>query len=99
MTVNKTYMLYITECLNPYNNENDTIYLGSCQDPIKLYKNGLNIENIKCENRGIVLRWLDLVEKELSFQEKYDLEYAFMHNPEDEFSHSIKNITLYIKQI
>jgi len=102
MTDNKTYtyVLYITECLNPYDaNDNETIYLGSCQDPIKLYKNGLTVKNIELGNRGIVLRWLNLVEKELNYQEKYDLDYAFMHNPEDEFSYPIKNITLYIKKV
>ena len=46
-----------------------------------------------------VLEWIDLYEKELDHHEKYDLEYAFKHNPLDEFSYPIENMTLVIKKI
>ena len=32
-------------------------------------------------------------------QEKKDMEYAFMYNPQNEFSYQIKDMTLHIKKI
>ena len=92
-----TYMLYFTVKHLQYDEE--TIHLGCCKDPIQLYKNGLYIDYVEPKNKANVLEWIYLVEQELSSDEKYDLEYAFMYNPEKEFSYNIQNMTLHIKKI
>ena len=92
-----TYVLYLN-----FENQFEptiTIFLGSCKDPIELYKSGLYIDNVEEKYKSYVLEWIDLYEKELDPHEKYDLEYAFKHNPLDEFSYPIGNITLVIKKI
>ena len=92
-----TYMLYFTVKHLQYDEE--TIHLGCCKDPIELYKKALDYNYIERENKTLVLTWANLVDTELSSDEKYDLEYAFMHNPEDYFSYSIKHMELHIKKI
>ena len=93
-----TYVLYLNvESETTFDKE--SIFLGSCEDPIQLYKNGLYIDYVEPKNKANVLEWIYLVEQELSSDEKYDLEYAFMHNPEDYFSYSIKHMELHIKKI
>jgi hypothetical protein len=90
-----TYVLYLDSNIDKKN----ILYLGSCKDPIKLYYEGLNIDNITTSYKNYVIEWLNLVDVNLDPQEKYDLEYAFMYNPQNGFSYSIKNMTLYIKKI
>jgi len=93
-----TYVLYLNvESSTTFDKE--AIFLGSCEDPIELYKNGLYIDNIEPKHKANVLEWIYLVEQELTCHEKYDLEYAFMHNPEDEFSYPIKHMELHIKKV
>jgi hypothetical protein len=97
MTHDYTYVLYIN-----IENQFDvvkTIFLGSCKDPIELYTSGLYIDNVEEKYKSYVLEWIDLYEKELDHHEKYDFEYAFKHNPLDEFSYPIGNMTLVIKKI
>jgi hypothetical protein len=62
-------------------------------------KKALDYNYIERENKILVLTWANLVDTELSSEEKYDLEYAFMHNPEDYFSYPIKHMELHIKKI
>ena len=73
-----TYVLYLNvESETTFDKE--SIFLGSCEDPIQLYKNGLYIDYVEPKNKANVLEWIYLVEQELTSHEKYDLEYAFMH--------------------
>jgi hypothetical protein len=58
-----------------------------------------SFDYVEPKNKVNVLEWIYLVEHELTSHEKYDLEYAFMHNPEDEFSYPIKHMELHIKKI
>jgi nitrous oxide reductase len=90
-----TYLLYLT---NEYNLE-DIIFLGSGDDPAKLFVNALDYENTDIDKRSVILKWHFLVEGNLDEVEKKDLKYAFMCNPETEFSYPIKDMILYIKQI
>ena len=90
-----TYVLYFT--IN-YDLE-DIILLGTSTDPSKLFYNGLNSDIVNKETNPHVLKWLELVERNLDQQELHDLEYAFMYNPEKEFSYNIQNMTLHIKKI
>jgi hypothetical protein len=76
-----------------------TIYLGSCYDPDKLYRNALNIETIDEDKKNYLLKWLLLVEENLDNVDKKNMEYAFMKNPETEFSYEIKDMELNIKLI
>ena len=91
-----SYVLYFNTEIDY---ENTTILLGSCDDPIKLYRNALNIETIDEDKKKYLLKWLILVEENLDKVEKKDLEYAFMQNPETEFSYKIKEMELNIKLI
>jgi hypothetical protein len=88
-----TYLMYLIE-----DNDN-TIFLGICSDPEKLYYNSLNFELVNNNKKHYLLKWLHLFETYLDDQEKKDLEYAFMYNPEIEFSYKIKNMQLVIKKI
>lgn len=90
-----TYVLYL---IDGYNMEK-AIFLGVCHNPIKLYYDSLNIENIINKNRPILSKWLNLVEENLDANEIKDLEYAFMYNPETEFSYPIKDMELVIKKV
>jgi hypothetical protein len=49
--------------------------------------------------KSLVLKWLVRVNATLEEQEERDLDYAFMRNPEKEFSYNIKDMTLVIKQL
>jgi hypothetical protein len=93
---NFTYVLYLS---TDDNELEQVIFLGASEDSCKLYMNGLNPNNIGIDNRPNLFKWLSLVEANLDAQERNDLEYAFMHNPETKFSYSVKDMTLYIKQI
>ena len=92
-----TYVLYFV--INHVQYDEETIHIGSSQDPIAVYKNAINSDNIEQENKSLVSAWNNLVETELSSIEKQDLEYAFMYNPQDEFSYPIKNMELIIKKV
>jgi len=98
-----TYLLFIINDYNPkYNIKaefKNIIFLGTGREPDKLYYNGLDAENANKETKAIILTWLKLVQDNLDEQEKKDLEYAFMYNPESEFVYSIKNMTLCIQKI
>jgi len=97
MSNDYTYVLYIN--LENQFDTVKTIFLGSCKDPIELYTSGFYIDNVEQKYKSDVLEWIDMYEKELDHHEKYDLEYAFKHNPLDEFSYPIGNMTLIIKKI
>jgi len=88
-----TYILFFTLDIN------NIIFLGSCNDPSKLYYNSLDIETIGNEKKLYLLKWLNLCETQLDQQEIKDLEYAFMYNPQNEFSYQIKDMILHIKKI
>ena len=75
------------------------ILLGASEDSCKLYMNVMKSNNIGINNRLMLFKWLSLVKDNLDAQERNDLEYAFINNPETKFSYSIKDMTLYIKQI
>ena len=76
-----------------------TIFLGMSDDASKLFYQGLNDANANRDTKPYILNWIKLVEANLDTVEIHDLEYAFMYNPETEFSYNIKNMTLYIKKI
>ena len=78
-------------------NVDTTLFLGVGEDSAKLFVNALNPNNL--EKKSLLFKWLILVESNLDETEKKDLEYAFMHNPENEFSYTIKDMTLCIKKI
>jgi|688.fasta_scaffold737588_2 hypothetical protein len=89
-----TYIMYLVED----SDIEKLIYLGSCNDPVKLYYNSTNVDLFDNE-KPYLIKWLNLFEKNLDTQEKKDLEYAFMSNPETEFSYEIKNMRLVINKI
>jgi hypothetical protein len=95
--MNQTYVLYLVKECNY--DKNIVLFLGSADDSSKLYMNGLNHTLAHEANRTDLLKWLLLVETELSEQEKKDLEYAFMYNPEMGFSYAIKEMSLHVKKI
>ena len=76
-----------------------TIFLGISNDPAKLYLNALNPQTATRENKSLILKWLIRVEANINDQEQREMDYAFMHNHETEFSYRIKDMTLYIKRI
>ena len=90
------YILFLKVVID-YNDT--TILLASSDDPIKLYMNGLNIETIDRDKKVYLLKWLTLVEENLDDQERKDMEYAFMQNPETAFSYKIKDMELNIELI
>lgn len=90
---NFTYILFFIQDIN------NIIFLGACNDPSKLYYNSLDIETIGHNKKPHLLKWLNLCETKLDQQEKKDMEYAFMYNPQNEFSYKIKDMTLHIKKI
>ena len=77
----------------------DTILLGISNDPEKLYINALNPQTADKKDKSLILKWLTQVEAKLDEQEQKEMDYAFMKNPETEFSYSIRDLTLYIKKI
>ena len=79
--------------------EKTTIFLAASNDPVKLYRNALNIKKIDEDKKKYLLKWLMLVEENLNETEKIEMEYAFMQNPETEFSYEIKDMELNIKLI
>jgi hypothetical protein len=79
--------------------EKTTILLATSNDPVKLYRNALNIKKIDEDKKKYLLKWLMLVEENLNETEKIEMEYAFMQNPETEFSYKIKDMKLNIKLI
>jgi len=79
--------------------EKTTIFLAASNDPVKLYRNALNIKKIDEDKKKYLLKWLMLVEENLNETEKIEMEYAFMQNPETEFSYEIKDMKLNIKLI
>ena len=96
MAIINTYLLYFKVDIDY---EKTIIYLGSCDDPVNLYRNALNIETINEDKKKHLLKWLLLVEENLDKVERKDMEYAFMQNPETEFSYEIKDMELIIKLI
>jgi hypothetical protein len=92
---NLTYILYLIQTRD----DDKHIFLGTGRDPIKLYQNALNPQTVNAEIKSLILKWFIRVEANLNEQEQRDMDYAFMHNPEKEFSYSIQNMTLVIKQI
>ena len=90
-----SYLLYLIVC----EDIDKTIFLGISDDASKLFYQGLNDVNANRDTKPYILNWLKLVEENLNRVETHDLEYAFMYNPETEFSYNIKNMTLYIKKI
>jgi len=89
------YLLY----LSLDKNVDTTLFLGVGENPAELFVNALNPNNLKDYKKSLLFKWLILVESQLDETEKKDLEYAFMYNPENEFSYTIKDMTLYIKKI
>ena len=89
------YALYLSQDDQVKN----TIFLGISNDPENLYINALNPQMVEKNSKSLILKWLTLVETKLDDVEKRDLDYAFMSNPQTEFSYSIKDMTLYIKKI
>ena len=98
MSIKKKFMyILFLKVVIDYNDT--TILLASSDDPIKLYMNGLNIETIDRDKKVYLLKWLTLVEENLNDQERKDMEYAFMQNPETAFSYKIKDMELNIELI
>ena len=98
MSIKKKFMyILFLKVVIDYNDT--TILLASSDDPIKLYMNGLNIETIDRDKKVYLLKWLTLVEENLDDQERKDMEYAFMQNPETAFSYKIKDMELNIELI
>ena len=89
------YLLY----LSLDKNVDTTLFLGVGENPAELFVNALNPNNLENYKKSLLFKWLILVESQLDETEKKDLEYAFMYNPETEFSYNIKNMTLYIKKV
>jgi len=89
------YLLYLSRDKNV----ETTLFLGVGENPAELFVNVLNPDNLADYKKSFLLQWLILVESCLDETEKKDLEYAFMYNPENEFSYTIKDMTLYIKKI
>ena len=89
------YLLY----LSLDKNVDTTLFLGVGENPSELFVNALNPNNLENYKKSLLFKWLILVESQLDETEKKDLEYAFMRNPENEFSYTIKDMTLYIKKI
>ena len=90
-----TYVLYLIED----NDLEKIMFLGTGRDPGRLYCSGLDAEKGNKEIKAYILKWVNLFQNNLDEQERKDLEYAFINNPEREFSYNIKNMTLYIKKI
>mgnify|MGYP000008473291 CR=1 FL=1 len=92
-----TYVLYFKVFIN---DTEKVVLLASSDDPIKLYTNALNVETTDDSDiKGYILKWLSLVEDSLDEQERKDMEYAFMHNPETELAYRIKDMELNIELI
>ena len=89
------YLLYLSQD----NQLENTIFLGIGSDPVELYQNALNPQTADKKDKSLILNWLTQVEAKLDEQEQKEMDYAFMENPETEFSYSIKDMTLYIKKI
>jgi hypothetical protein len=77
----------------------NTIFLGISNDPENLYINALNPQTAEKKDKSLILKWLTQVEAKLNEQEQREMDYAFMSNPQTEFSYSIKDMTLYITKI
>jgi len=75
------------------------ILLGVSNDPLKLYENALNPQTADKKDKSLILNWLIRVESNLNEQEQRDMDYAFTMNPLTDFSYTIRDLTLYIKQI
>ncbi len=86
------YAMYLSED----NQLDNTIFLGIGNDPVKLYINALNPQTANKNNKSLILKWLTRVEANLNEQEQREMDYAFMKNPQTEFSYRIKDVTLYI---
>ena len=92
------YILFLSQDKNIDN----TLFLGVGENPAELFVNALNpnnLKDLKDYKKSLLFKWLILVESHLDETEKKDLEYAFMRNPENEFSYAIKDMTLCIKRI
>jgi hypothetical protein len=89
------YALYLSQD----NELENIIFLGIGNDPRKLYQNALNPQTAEKNNKSLILKWLTRVEANLNEQEQREMEYAFMSNPQSEFSYRIRDLTLYIKLI
>ena len=89
------YALYLSQD----NQLETTIFLGIGNDPRKLYLNALNPHMAEKNKKSLIIKWLTRVDTNLNEQEQREMEYAFMFNPQTEFSYRIKDLTLYIKLI
>ena len=89
-----TYILYLT-----ISHINDDIeILGASDDPFDLYHFAFNTDNIGYGEKGILLEWLNKVEK-LSSEVKEQLKDRFSHPKDEGESFTIGRMTLYSKKI
>ena len=88
------YVLYLIQS----NDVEKLIFLGAGENPAKLYQHSLNPQTATKEIKSLILKWLVCVDANLNEQEQREMDYAFMQNPEKEFSYSIRDMTLVIKQ-
>jgi hypothetical protein len=89
----ETYVLYLCQDMEK------PILLGVSNDPLQLYQNALNPQTADKKDKSLILNWLTRVESNLNEQEQRDMDYAFTMNPLTDFSYTIRDLTLYIKQI
>jgi|688.fasta_scaffold80741_3 hypothetical protein len=91
-----TYILYLT--ISHINEENETLFLGACEDPFDLYYFAFNTDNIELGEKWIQLEWLNKVET-LSSEVKEQLKDRFSHPKDEGESFTIGRMTLYSKKI
>lgn len=91
--------MYVMYLIQEDDHIKNTIFLGISNDPENLYQNALNPQTADKKDKSLILNWLTQVEAKLDEQEQKEMDYAFMKNPETEFSYSIKDMTLYIKLV
>jgi hypothetical protein len=91
-----TYVLYLIQAGGKVEKQ---IFLGTGKDPVELYQYTLNPQTATRDIKSSILKWLVSVDANLNEQEQREMDYAFIGNPENEFSYSINDMTLVIKQI
>jgi len=88
--------MYVMYLIQEDDHVKNTIFLGISNDPENLYQNALNPQTADKNNKSLILNWLTRVEANLNEQEQREMEYAFMSNPQTEFSYRIRDLSLHI---
>ena len=97
MAVKNTYMMYLHVNHRPYDDE--IIVLGMGKDQFDLYYFVFVGEGQAPENKQIISVWKNLVETELNVKQKMELKDALKNMEENEYSYTIKHMTLHLKKI